>query len=229
MSDPVLINVLVFLVAAFGLLVVGMVFMFLRVYSRLQKLQSQITNDRAAILKKAQDAADSIVSQAQMNAQSIIGSAHDFNAKAEATFEQELKSATGVYAEKYNQLLQTMSQKMEGLYSEMSDSLTSVASSSTKEFDTRVEKSLQGLSEQINKEVGNLQEQLAKIAEDEKKTLQIEYETIRAQKVQQLEDKLVSVVSMIAREAISVSIPESENEKLILKALSDAKEKGVFK
>ncbi len=228
MNDPVLINILLFLVAAFGLLVVGMVFMFIRVYSRLQRIQSQITADRASLLKKAQDTADSLVADAQKNAQAIIGNARNFNSQAEKIFETEMQKATASYADNYNNLLQTLSAKMEKLYTELSDKLSSVAASSATEFDKHVENSLQSLSERINTEVTTLHDSLSKISEDEKKSLQKEYETIRAQRIEQLESKLIAAISVIIKDSIGFSISESDNEKLILDSLKDAKEKGVF-
>lgn len=228
MNDPVLINILLFLVAAFGLLVVAMVFMFIRVYTRLQKIQSSVTADRVTLLKKAQDAADSLVAEAQRNAQAIIANANNFNSKAEKIFEIEMQKATGMYAEKYNELLKSLSVKMESLYSELSDKLSTAVTSSASEFDKHVENSLKSLSERINSEVATLHESLTKISEEEKKSLTKEYETIKQQRVDQLESNLVSAVSIIAKDAIGASLSESENEKLILNSLSKAKEKGVF-
>lgn len=228
MNDPALFNVLVFLVAAFGLLVVAMMTMFFRVYVKLHNLQSNLNSEGIKIRKEAQEAAQEIMSKAQLNAQKIISDASSFNQNAKNVFDDEMKKATAVYASKYQELLTTLSESVQGLYKEVTRSISETSQTSTSEFDKVVSQALSQLQSDVQTEIKALRDNLNLVAENEKKSLREEYERIEKQKMALLEERIVGVVQSVARDSIKKTLTEREHEELILESLKRAKQKGVI-
>jgi len=228
MNDPVLTNVLIFLVAAFGLLVVAMMALFFRVYVKLQNLQSNLNSEGLKIRKEAQEAAQEVMSQAQLNAQHVIADASVFNANAKDVFDEEMKKATASYAAKYQELLGGISESIQKLYKEVTDSIHFSSQTTTSQFEQTVKDMLGGFQSEIQKEVENLRTNLNAVSDEEKKTLRKEYEKIENQKIAFLEERIVEVVQTVARVSIHKSLTEPEHEKLIIDALKSAQQKGVL-
>lgn len=219
MTDSIFLYTAILIITSLALLLVGVIILYLRLVRKFLSLREGEGKDLdpQAILFKAQSKSQDILEDAHRKASEIVGRAEKFLNAQEGKVSQELEKASKSYA---NYFL---------------DSLRKV--------EEEAKKSLTGVPEEIKKvyatEVVNirttLEAQLAKAREDSRqivleayKKAEAEVENYKKQRLNQIDESIIIILQEVARRVLSREINQEEHEKLVMKALEEAKRQHVF-
>jgi len=201
------------------LLLIGIVVTYIRLTRKYLDLkEGRIKDvDPMTLLANAQGEAQKMLVDANSQAQQILAKAKEFMSTGESTLTSEMKNVSQIYANKYGLTL--------------------------KEIETESLKMLQNIPEDVRKILGSeitnikiaLTEEAKKAENDAKaivvdayKKAEAEVESYKSERFRQIDESVLFILKELARKVLAKEISQEEHEKLVLKALDEAKRQNVF-
>ena len=219
MTDSLFLYTTILVITSLTLLLVGVIVLYLRLVRKYISIRDAEGKDLdpQAILLNAQNKSQTILEDAHRKASEMVGRAEKFLSAQEGKVAQELEKASKSYANYFQ------------------DSLRSV--------EEEAKKSLNNVPEEIKKvyatEIVNirttLEAQFVKAREDSRqivleayKKAEAEVEKYKKQRLNQIDESIIIILQEVARRVLSREINQEEHEKLVMKALEEAKKQHVF-
>lgn len=214
---------IILIIIALILLLIGVVVSYLRLIKKFYQRRDEDV-DPAKILKIAQakssqmlEEANNVLTQAHKKAAEVISSAREHLTENEAQIDKALGKATQVYAEKYQNMLNITQSESIKVFQNLPSKLESA-------FHTEIEKIFSNLSGQVQA----AQDDASEIVRKAYLEVEKEVEEYKKQRMKQVDDSLILILENIARKVLAKEITPEEHEKLVMKALQEAKKQGLF-
>jgi len=217
--DPVLIYLLLFAVSALVLLMVGLVLAYMdvfRKYANLKKLELS-DNEIDLLFKETKIKLRSITDTASKSARELLTNARFFTDKQLRGFEEEVNKATRMYLNLYQRTLEDIERETAKNISEIPGRISDNLSAD-----------LRGVGEQFRQDVLKITEKVREDVEQAYKNVEIDVEEYKKARLSQIDKGISELILQIARKVLAKEINKDEHEKLVMKALDDAKKSGMF-
>lgn len=211
--------IIILIAVALVLLLVGVVISYLRMINKYLKLKegrdSQL--DPQTILANSQLKAQKILEDAHVQARAIMAKSENFLKDEEGQVAKELERVSQIYAKAYEQALSNMQQ----------DSLKMFANI-PQDIKLFVVKALDDFRVTLASEVARAQTQTLSALAASIKGAQAEIEKYKAERMHQVDESAVKLISEVTRKVLGKSISLDEHEKLVMRALEEAKRQGIL-
>lgn len=158
-----------------------------------------------------------ILEDAHKKAKDILSDAQEFLRRDESKIALQVEKIGKTYVDVYESTLNNI--KLEAI---------KTIHNIPKDINESFSKSLIDFQEDLKTELHNNQEKLTAATLENIKKSENEIEKHKAFRVRQIDESVVSLVSEIAKKVLARDITGLEHEKLVLKALEEAKKEGIF-
>lgn len=219
MADSTTFLILTLAIAGMALLLVGVIILYLGLVRKYLGLRDAKDKDLDphTILSKAQKRSQEILEDAHRTATEIVGRAEKFLSAQEGKVAKELEKASESYANYFK------------------DSLRRVEDDAKKTLDNVPEEIKKIYATEIVNIRTTLEAELSKAREDSRqivleayKKAESEVENYKKQRLNQIDESIIIILQEVARKVLSREINQEEHEKLVMKALQEAKRQHVF-
>src|SRR3989344_2550155 len=226
-TDPYLIYVGVFTITSLVLLLVGLLFMYLRTVSKFAEFKREEVKrfeEPEKLLREAQansqkmiEEAQGVLTNAHKESSMTIAKASEYLNSHQEDIKTSLDSASQEYLAKYSQALTLIQNDTIKLLQNIPKDASNILSTEIQ----KVRMVIESKTTQAQNDARNLIIEAYKKAETEVQ----EYKSVR---LKQIEESLVYILENIAKRVLIKEISQDEHEKLVLKALEEAKRQGIF-
>lgn len=206
---------LIFIIFAvsFGMLLVGVVityFWLVKKYLSLQHKKAEFD------LQKDEEARE-IIKNANIKAQEILGQAQNISTQQQEGLQNKLNEATQTYAKSYEDALA----KTQSVIGTMLQNISNdIKKGVTGEIDV--------FRQSLQQEVVKSKDEMRKVVIEAFKKADSEVESYKKARLQQVDKEILVMVKRVAERVLAKEISVDEHEKLVLKALEEAKKQGIF-
>lgn len=213
-----------FVNVAMGLLLIGVFIMYLRLvrkHIKLKEKESQaksgFTREAEKITKEAENRAQKIIQDAASQAQHSISQAQTFSQNQSDIFSQELEKSTSIYLKEYKKALVKSQEQSSEIVKNMS---SEVGKGMTKEIEV--------FRTIMHQQVGIAMQAAKNALESTYKLTQDQLIKHREKRMKEVDEAVVKIVYQVSRKVMAKEINMDEHEKLVLKALEEAKRQNIF-
>lgn len=209
-GDPYIIYVVLLIFCALVLLLISMIAIYLRLVKKLAKIK-----EAENVYQKVEDAqlqAEKIIEDANKAAGQIITNVEVFSEQEKKKFEESIGSSMQMYANQYNQILK-----------ESQDELTRLLSGIPNEMRVNLGNQVSDFSRLLQTEVENTRVRLQSGVEQIYASTQNQMEQYRIYKINKLNGSIVEIIEEVSKRVLGKQITLNEQEKLVMKALEEAK------
>ncbi len=216
--DSALFYIAVLVASALVLLLVGLVVAYLRLVGKTMELKEEKKKESSLpTIERAQAEAQKMIEGARVQAQQIINNAQIFSGNQADVLEKEVQNANRVNTAKFGeslQLVQNESIKMlSNIPKDVSTALSSQLVNIRATIQTEIEKASASAKEQVDSAY---------------KRAEVEVQNYKLQRLKQIDDSIISILEEVSRKVLAKQISHDEHEKLVMKALEEAREQHVF-
>jgi len=220
---------IIFFAASVAVLLLGLVTFFVvvsyykalkeqrRLERELEIARSSGTAEANKIIAEAQSNATAIIRNAHLKAQEIIQSGDIFSKEYKQNFQASLMQILELEKKQYQQIAANVESESGKVLSEMSTGLKTQVSSEMKEFHNA-----------MTSETAKVQDALSKGVQGAYREVQKQVEGYRNQMIMEVNSKIWKVVSDATKKSIGEALSREQHEKIIVKALEEAKKQNVF-
>jgi len=217
------VNVIIFyigilLIVALVLLLIALVILYLRSANNLQKLKEEKETNWRAQMSSAQATVKKVIEDAHTNAGQIVGSAEIFKKEQIDKVNIEINKAITHYTENYNRVLVNLQNEM-----------VNVLKNTPKDIQVGVVKQLQILRDTLQKDLATSRKDVSDLIEKEYTKMHNDLESYKQAKVAQLDKSIFKIIQYVSRRVLTKEINAEEHEKLVIKALEEAKRQEMIK
>ena len=218
-TDQTVLYIIILVAIALVLLLIGVVLAYLRIVKRYLDLkEGKIEEvDPRIIIKQEQEKSQRILEDAQFQAHQVITKAQAFLATNESVLSKELEITTQDYAKKYEGNLEIVQKNIIKI-------LENIPEDSKKMLLAEISNIKKSLAEEIGKAAT---EAKAAVTEAYKKA-EDEVVIYKNERLRQADESIIFILKQVARKVLAKEISQDEHEKLVLKALEEAKRQGIF-
>jgi F0F1-type ATP synthase membrane subunit b/b' len=213
-----------FVSVALGLLLIGVLTMYLRLVRRHIKLKekesqakSGFTREAGEIIKEAEIRAQKIAEDAAVQAQRSVSQAQKFSQNQSEIFSQELQKATSIYLKEYKKAIVKSQEQSSEIVKNISNE---VGKGMTKEIEV--------FRTIMHQQVGIAMQAAKNALESTYKLTQDQLSKHRDKRIEEIDEAVVKTVYQVAKKVMAKEINMDEHEKLVLKALEEAKRQNIF-
>ncbi len=215
MVDQITFYIVICIVVALILFLVAVGVVYFRLVDKFLKLKEQ--NDHLVKTQKeradiAQAEVQRIIQMANAKAGDIVTGAQAFKNQQEDKLSGELSKLTQIYVNKYHEILANSQNNINTMLSNIPNN---IRGSVVAEIDL-FKKSMQGEMAKSRVATGFIVEQAVKDA-------QVQIENYKQARMKQLDESIVEVVEQVSKKVLAKEISINEHEKLVMKALEEAK------
>jgi F0F1-type ATP synthase membrane subunit b/b' len=200
---------------------VASVFAYFSLLNRFLKLKEKreenFQKEFENILKDTQFKMQKIVDETYGKSRQIISSAELFAEKQNKVLEEELTRSTHVYLEMYQKTINNLEANIEKTTSSIPDQIKEV-------FVAK----LSTVSEQFSNNLIKITEEFKKSIDIAYKNIELQIQSYRDERYKQIDRSMVEIIQQIAKKVLMKQINAEEHEKIVTKALEDAKRTGIF-
>lgn len=220
--DQTIIYALLLTIAALVLLGVGLVIVYIKSVQKYNELRDKKENkdantDPQMILANAQNKAQQILQDASRRAEEIVNKAQVFTSGQENKVAAEIEKASQMYASSYQESLKALENKavtmMQTIPNEVKDVLL---------------REITNIRTTIQAQIQKAEADAKQIVVDAYKRAEDEVVNYKKQRLKQVDDSIIVILQDIAHKVLSKEISKEEHEKLVMKALEEAKRSGAF-
>ncbi|GAF70001.1 unnamed protein product, partial [marine sediment metagenome] len=172
---------------------------------------------RTDSLKRTQIEAQKLIDEASQKAQEIIRNTKTFTDKSTNLLTQEIQNATQNYAVLYGETLRRIQ-----------DESVKIVATIPNDVKESVINELTSLRSILQDELKRSQEEARKIIGQVYKEVETEIENYKEKRMKQLDDSILEIVEQVSRKVLAKEISLEEHEKLVMKALEEAKRQEIF-
>ena len=216
--DQSLIYIVFLVLASLILLLVGIITSYLRLISKLTSFKGEKSAvDTGNLLIQAQIRAQKILEEAHVKAREMLTRNDSFSKDLETKIEEELAKSMKMYVDKYDETLEkTEKESIKVLQNIPSD------------IKTLFLKEIEVVRQNLSQEVQKVEKDARQIVMDAYQKVEAEVEKYKLERIKQVDESIILILKDVARKVLSKEINKEEHEKLVLKALEEAKRQGVF-
>jgi F0F1-type ATP synthase membrane subunit b/b' len=220
--DQTIIYALLLTIVALVMLGVGLIIVYIRSVKKYNELRDkkeakEPNADPQVILANAQNKSQQILQDASTRANEIISKAQVFTGDQEGKIAAEIEKASQMYAGSYQESLKALESKavtmMQTIPNEVKDVLL---------------REITNIRTTIQSQIQKAQSDARQIVVDAYKKAEDEVVNYKKQRLKQVDESIVVILQDIARKVLSKEISKEEHEKLVMKALEEAKRSGAF-
>lgn len=203
---------------ALALLIVGIFLAYVNLVGRLAKAKTtEPAPDIRPLFKDTEARLAAIVENASASAKQTLARTQLFTQKQLIVFEEEVNKSSQMYLNLYQRTLENLERETvkeikaipELLHRDMSDGLKITGDA-------------------FKADVIKIAEEIRLSLEKAYKNVEIDVEEYKKARLSQVDKSLADIILQIARKVLVKEINREEHEKLVLKALEDAKKSGMF-
>lgn len=223
--EPNIFYISVLVLASLVLLIVGLVALYLILlnkYMRLKSGKDEESGNRPGL--QATEQAQSIIAEAEKKAAEIIKSTQTTAKDAQVSIDnqrnvlnQELEELKNNYANLYKEALKSAQ-----------DEAIKLLQSIPEDVRGSVETQISGIRTTIQDRVDKAADDAKKQVEDAYQKAEAEVENYKRQRLKQVDESIIVILQEVSRKVLSREITREEHEKLVMKALEEAKRQHVF-
>lgn len=217
-DDPTIIYILSLVVAAFSLLTIALVVLYIKLLLKYQSVK-EIAEKKADTvnLEETQKKVMTMIEQARIKAGEIVTQAEIFTTNEKNNLQGEISKSIQIYIDKYQQTLKFAETEAVRMISGIPDQLKS-------EIFSRIEK----FTSVVETELINAQKSIQIAVKESYQKAEKEVDNYKIERLKQVDESIMKMVEDISRRVLAKEITSEEHEKLVLKALEKAKEENIF-
>ncbi|KKQ51414.1 hypothetical protein A2865_02815 [Candidatus Woesebacteria bacterium RIFCSPHIGHO2_01_FULL_39_17] len=216
--DQSLIYIIFLLLAALVLLLVGLVIAYLRLLTKLTSSKSEkLTVDPRNLLIQAQTKGQKILEEAYTKAREILARSDDFSKDQEVKISEELKKSTNIYVNKYQDILEKTQEESIKILQNIPEDIKALFL-----------KEIGEVRKNLIQEVEKVEKDARQIVLDAYQKAEADVEKYKLERMRQVDESIILILKDVARKVLSKEINKEEHEKLVMKALEEAKRQRVF-
>lgn len=175
------------------------------------------TVDNDQLLAEVHAKSLKILEDAHKKAKDILSDAQEFLKRDESKIALQVEKIGKIYVDTYENSLNSI--KLEAV---------KTIHSIPKDINSSFDKLLTDFRGDLEAELHKNQEKLTLASAENLKKAENEIEKHKALRIRRIDESLVSTVSEIAKKILGRDLSDIEHEKLVLKALEEAKREGMF-
>jgi len=213
-------TIILLIFASFFLLICVLVFvllLYLKLNQRYQELELEKGKDPKLILARAEFRAQKILEQANQEAKKLVEETENFLRKHQAFLSEELRRSSDAYLKVYNE---NLSQIQKDTYK--------MIQNIPNDIKTYIITAIDGFRLSLSHDAAQTQQKIAQKLEESLISAQHEIERYKEERKREIDEKLFEFVKEVVKRVLGKQISIDEHEKLVLKALEEAKRQGFF-
>ncbi|OGM10670.1 hypothetical protein A2159_02430 [Candidatus Woesebacteria bacterium RBG_13_34_9] len=217
--EPTIFYLIILVTVSVLLLCVGITISYLRLIAKYNDLKEGKDKkiDPQTLINQAQAQSGKIIEEANLKSKEIISSAENFITTYNSNLNEELAKATQSYTLKYQDMLaQTQGESIK--------LLQNIPEDIKKVFIQEIA----SIRSAIQVEVGKAQTDARNLVVDAYRKAEAEAQNYKKQRMKQVDDAVVMILKDVARKVLSKEISKEEHEKLVIKALEEARRENIF-
>ena len=214
----------IIIVVSFVLLLLGVVvtyFWIIKRYLALVQEQTQAKLDKMKesqqIIEQAHTEANKLIDQGSRKAQEIIGQAQMFQTNQSNAIAQALQKASQDYLTEYQKLLKMSGEEVNKMIQNVSPDIKS-----------QLAHEMDSLRDVFSKQLTESQKELKEQVLGLYKTAEEEVRNYKVERMAQVEKTILEIIEEVTMNVVGKQITSDEHEKLVMKALEEAKRQKVF-
>ena len=217
--EQTLLYIIILTAIALIILLIGVVVAYLRMVKKYLDLKEIGTEgvDPQTIIRQAQEKAQRILDNAQHDARETISKASNYLDINQNLVAKELQRASQIYAKKYEQILLATQDNI-------IKTIQTIPEDSKKVLLSEISTIRTLLSGQVQKAA----DEAKSLVTDAYKKAEQEVENYKNVRMREIDESIVMILKEVARKVLAKEISQEEHEKLVLKALEEAKRQNVF-
>jgi F0F1-type ATP synthase membrane subunit b/b' len=221
-ADPILIYILIFVLAALGLVGIALAVSYSSLFIKYRKLREELIDRQKKeadsfqkTFEEARKQSLLILDQAQNSAKEIIGKAQTISNGNNADLFKLVNENLRMQKSSYDQAFQIISENITKTFNSMPADVK-------KQVEIEVAKLVSVIEGDMASLKVSLQDALKKPFEEAQK----EADAYKKERMNQFEKRLFDLLVLISREVLQKELTHEEHEKLVLKALEEKKIEG---
>jgi tetrahydromethanopterin S-methyltransferase subunit F len=216
--DTILSYIAVLVISALVLLLVGLVVAYLRLVGKTMELKEERKKESGLpVVEQAQVKAQKMVEDARVKAQQIINNAQIFSGNQANVLEKEVQNANRTNSAKFEESLRLVQNETIKMLSSVPKDVSAALSTQLVNIRATIQTEIEKASSAAKAQVDNAY----KKAEEE-------VQNYKVQRLKQIDDSIITILEDVSRKVLAKQISHDEHEKLVMKALEEAKEQHVF-
>jgi len=218
MNDPIIVYVLSLVVAAFSLLSIALVVVYLKLLGKYQNLKEKLEKELGIVsLEETEKKAKAMLEDARVKAGEIMTHAQIFSTNEKNVLLEELNKSAKVYSQKYQESLKFAQDEAVRM-------IGSIPATIKSELMVRIEK----FRTSIESDLVNSQKAISASVKEAYQKAEVEIEEYKLLRLKQVDESIMKIIEDVSRKVIAKEITSDEHEKLVTKALSEAKDQNIF-
>lgn len=220
LSESMILYIAILVFIALTLLLTALVIAYLRLVNKYLELKEAKEKgvDPEELLSAARIKSQKILEEAIIRANKIISQSQVFLEEHNKDLLQILNKVSEMYAKRYQESL--------GLVQEEAIKMLQNIPNDLKVF---MVSAIDGFRETLTKEVEKTQKEVADSLRESIIAAQHEIERYKEERKREIDERIVEYVAEVTKRVLRKEISIDEHEKLVLKALEEAKRQGIFK
>jgi hypothetical protein len=222
--DTNLTFILIIFAISFALLLIGIVvtyFWIIKKYLDIKRKSGEqdlaIAQNTQNIISQAQVKAQQILQEAANKASQITNQAEMFNQKQEEAINKIIEQTKQTYAIEYKKAIEIMQTGSTKIMQTISDDIKN-------QMVTQVD----GFRKNLQAEVVNSKEEIRKAILKAFENTDKDIEGYKKMRFEQIEKTILTMIKNITKEVLAKEISIEEHEKMVIKALEEAKKQGLL-
>jgi F0F1-type ATP synthase membrane subunit b/b' len=216
--DTALLYIAVLVVSALVLLLIGLLVAYLRLLGKMVTLKEERKQESGlATIEQAQAKAQKMIEDARIQAQQVISGAQIFTNNQAGVLQKEIQNATQANSAKYQESLKLVQNESIRMLSSVPKDVGTALSSQLVNIRATIQQEIEKASTDAKAQVDNAY-----------KNAEAEVQNYKLQRLKQIDDSIISILEEVSRKVLAKQISHDEHEKLVTKALEEAKEQHVF-
>lgn len=219
--DPVIIYLSLFTISSLVLLMIGLLIAYLNLLGKFTKSKKETPADSKdsvdSLFDDTKARLQSILETASASSKQMLSSTQYLTEKQLKTFEDEVNKSVAMYLNLYQRTLENLEKE------------------TVREIKSIPEVLRRDMGTQLDTVSAGFKSDIVKIASDIKNSLNLAYKNIeidieeyKKARLTQVDKSIADIILQIARKVLVKEINRDEHEKLVMKALEDAKKSGMF-
>ncbi len=158
-----------------------------------------------------------MIEDARIQAQQVISGAQIFTNNQAGVLQKEIQNATQANSAKYQESLRLVQNESIKMLSSVPKDVGTALSSQLVNIRATIQQEIEKASTDAKAQVDNAY-----------KRAEAEVQNYKLQRLKQIDDSIISILEEVSRKVLAKQISHDEHEKLVTKALEEAKEQHVF-
>jgi hypothetical protein len=188
-----------------------------RLSEELEKVKSTGSAEANKIIADAQENANAVIRNSQLKAQEIVKSGDIFSQEYKQKFQASLLQLIELEKKQYEQIATGVQAESTKMLAAMSSGLNTQVESEMKTFHTT-----------MTQETSKVRDALSKGIQGAYREVHSQVEEYKAQMIAQVNSVMFKIVSDATKKSLGEALSREQHEKIIVKALEEAKKQNVF-